>query len=391
MNGKRALSLALLLLTPALAGGGGPAVSRPAGTTINPFGAAVPVTPVTLADLQRGGGVLTLVTGRNVVAATVRGPTVLLAAGSAPATAVVVTRGTGAQRYELQTPVAPGTPVAVGSVRLLPVAPVTLLPGQLPAPAPVVTPTPVTAPAAGSTTPPAATPPAGGATSGRVTICHRTGSATNPYTLLTVSASALAAHRNHGDIIPAPAGGCPVTVSAPGTTPPSPTPPSPTPPSPTPPNPAPPAPTPPAPPEGGSDNDKVTICHATGSETNPYNLITVSRNALSAHEGHGDIIPAPPEGCPTTADGAAPSPTPPSPTPPNPAPPSPTPPGGGSDNDKVTICHATGSANNPYNLITISRNALSAHEGHGDIIPAPPEGCPTTPPPGNGNGNGNGK
>ncbi|PTA67709.1 hypothetical protein C8263_11395 [Deinococcus arcticus] len=136
----------------------------------------------------------------------------------------------------------------------------------------------------------------------------------------------------------------------------------------------------------------MTICHRTGSATNPYNLITVSRNALDAHQGHGDIIPAPPEGCPTTADGAQPSPTPPSPTPPaptppNPAPPSPTPPEGG--NDKVSICHATGSANNPYNLITVSANALEAHRGHGDIIPAPPEGCPTTPPPGNGNGNGN--
>jgi Ca2+-binding RTX toxin-like protein len=35
--------------------------------------------------------------------------------------------------------------------------------------------------------------------------------------------------------------------------------------------------------------DKVTICHATGSATNPYVVITVSENALPAHEAHGDF------------------------------------------------------------------------------------------------------
>jgi hypothetical protein len=39
---------------------------------------------------------------------------------------------------------------------------------------------------------------------------------------------------------------------------------------------------------------KVTICHRTRSATNPYVRITVSVNALDAHERHGDIIPAPP-------------------------------------------------------------------------------------------------
>jgi hypothetical protein len=40
---------------------------------------------------------------------------------------------------------------------------------------------------------------------------------------------------------------------------------------------------------------KVTICHATGSATNPYVRITVSQNAVAAHEKHQDredIIPA---------------------------------------------------------------------------------------------------
>lgn len=44
---------------------------------------------------------------------------------------------------------------------------------------------------------------------------------------------------------------------------------------------------------------KVTICHATGSEKNPYVEITVSQNAVDAHVAHGDIIPAPPTGCET--------------------------------------------------------------------------------------------
>ncbi|WP_104175373.1 hypothetical protein [Arthrobacter sp. Y81] len=39
--------------------------------------------------------------------------------------------------------------------------------------------------------------------------------------------------------------------------------------------------------------------------------------------------------------------------------------------DKITICHATGSASNPYLFETISLNALAAHVGDtGDIVPA---------------------
>ncbi|MGY2082601.1 hypothetical protein [Blastococcus sp. SYSU DS0539] len=50
---------------------------------------------------------------------------------------------------------------------------------------------------------------------------------------------------------------------------------------------------------------------------------------------------------------------------------------------KITICHSTGSAENPYVSITVSEKALAGHVEHGDdIIPAPPTGCPTstTPP-----------
>lgn len=47
--------------------------------------------------------------------------------------------------------------------------------------------------------------------------------------------------------------------------------------------------------------EKVTICHATGSETNPYVRITISDSAVEAHRRHQDredIIPAPAAGCP---------------------------------------------------------------------------------------------
>lgn len=53
---------------------------------------------------------------------------------------------------------------------------------------------------------------------------------------------------------------------------------------------------------------KTTICHATGSDTNPYVKITVSNNALKAHDRHQndeDIIPAPAGDCPTTAPAPA--------------------------------------------------------------------------------------
>ena len=75
---------------------------------------------------------------------------------------------------------------------------------------------------------------------------------------------------------------------------------------------------------GNSGEHKTTICHATGSETNPYVLITVDNHALKAHREHQDgrdIIPAPRDAsgkpfCPT----AAPPPTTPPPTATPPAP-----------------------------------------------------------------------
>jgi organic hydroperoxide reductase OsmC/OhrA len=99
---------------------------------------------------------------------------------------------------------------------------------------------------------------------GKITICHATGSQTNPYNKITVSVNGLNGHSSHpDDLIPAPAGGCPASPAV-------------------------------------ISNGKITICHATGSKTNPYVEITVSVNGLNGHVNHpNDLIPAPAGGCPT--------------------------------------------------------------------------------------------
>lgn len=49
-----------------------------------------------------------------------------------------------------------------------------------------------------------------GSNNGTVAICHATGSKKNPYVLITVNVNGLNGHSGHmGDIIPAPADGCP--------------------------------------------------------------------------------------------------------------------------------------------------------------------------------------
>ena len=132
---------------------------------------------------------------------------------------------------------------------------------------------------------------------------------------------------------------------------------------------------------------KVTICHATSSDTNPYVTITISQAGLHGHSGHADdLIPAPADGCPTTLDehedagdehqdagddgegttdeGTT--------------------DGDGSSEDHadptapMTICHATGSARWPYRTMRVAGHGHARHAAHGeDIVPAPPEGCPT--------------
>jgi hypothetical protein len=153
---------------------------------------------------------------------------------------------------------------------------------------------------------------------GKITICHATTDEANPYSTITVSLAGLNGHGPHaGDIIPAPAGGCPTSPLV-------------------------------------IVDNMISICHATGIEATPYEEITVKLNGLDGHFAHADdIIPAPIDGCPTIPltiiDG------------------------------KISICHVTGSENNPYNEISVSINGLNGHVNHqGGLIPAPVNGCPST-------------
>jgi hypothetical protein len=53
---------------------------------------------------------------------------------------------------------------------------------------------------------------------------------------------------------------------------------------------------------------------------------------------------------------------------------------GGGNADRITICHKTGSAKNPYVEITVSADATANGHGthEGDLIPAPEGGCPSS-------------
>jgi len=149
-----------------------------------------------------------------------------------------------------------------------------------------------------------------------ISICHATGIEATPYEELSVNVIGLGGHDQHpGDFIPMPDGGCPTS-------------------------------------QIDVVRGKIEICHATGSETNPYEKITVSVNGLNGHGKHADdIYPVPVGGCPATlAD---------------------------INDGKITICHATGNDKNPYSEITVSVNGLNGHGDHeGDIIPMPVGGCP---------------
>ena len=151
-------------------------------------------------------------------------------------------------------------------------------------------------------------------------FCHATGDAAQPYELVTITGTDAAVHLQHpGDFGPAPVGGCPTSLVV-------------------------------------VTNDTIQICHATTDEANPYDEISVSVNGLNGHATHaGDFFPVPEGGCPTTTDAVD------------------------NNQGKITICHATGSAKNPYNEITVSVNGLNGHGKHtGDIIPAPAGGCPAS-------------
>lgn len=140
-------------------------------------------------------------------------------------------------------------------------------------------------------------PSSAAASPGKLTICHKTGSESNPWRRITVSSRAMAnansssgrvlrGHMGHtGDAVVVGTAACPSpsVTPAPTTTPPA----------------------------------KITICHKTGSSTNPYRRITVSSRAvtnstsasgkvLRGHMRHtGDLLLPGASACPSGA--AAPS------------------------------------------------------------------------------------
>jgi hypothetical protein len=104
--------------------------------------------------------------------------------------------------------------------------------------------------------------------------------------------------------------------------------------------------------------DKVTVCHATGSATNPFVEITVSENALKnphGHAGHEDDLIDPAGGvCPDGDDN-----------------------GGNGPGNKAEVCHVTGADKDPL-LLSISENAVQHHLDHGDYLPDTPGTCERT-------------
>jgi hypothetical protein len=124
---------------------------------------------------------------------------------------------------------------------------------------------------------------------------------------------------------------------------------------------------------------KLTICHKTGSQSNPWRRITVSSRALASPNsssgqllrGHlrhtGDAVVVGTAACPSASATPSPTTTPPA---------------------KITICHKTGSATNPYRRITVSSravtnpnstsgNVLRGHMRHtGDLILPGAPACP---------------
>ncbi len=156
-------------------------------------------------------------------------------------------------------------------------------------------------------------------------VCHATGDAANPYEEIAIdSTELLNEHRVHAeDIFPVPAGGCPASLV-----------------------------------EVVEGN--ITICHATSSETNPYEEITVSVNGLNGHGDHeGDVIPMPAEGCPVTPLATATD--------------------TDMDTDEIAVCHVTGDAANPYEVVMVTSADLDAYvlANPNDISPMPLTGCPT--------------
>jgi hypothetical protein len=134
-------------------------------------------------------------------------------------------------------------------------------------------------------------------------------------------------------------------------------------------------------PQATASPTQITICHKTGSDANPWRRITVSSRAVSnpnsrsgkllrGHLRHtGDAVVVGTASCPSPTVTPSPTSTPPT---------------------KITICHKTGSATNPYRRITVSSRAvtnptsssgtvLRGHMRHaGDLLLPGATACPSS-------------
>ncbi len=119
-----------------------------------------------------------------------------------------------------------------------------------------------------------------------------------------------------------------------------------------------------------NENEKVTICHRTESQSRPFVKIEISQHALREHMRHGDTTPDAAGNCPTTANGGTTGTT-----------------GttGGTtgttgtvqQRPKVTLCHRTKSKKKPFVKVRVSERAVAAHLRHGDVMPNANGDCPS--------------
>jgi len=186
--------------------------------------------------------------------------------------------------------------------------------GSTATPTPTTTATASPTPTGTATATPTPTGNGNGGGQGRITICHHTSSATNPYVEITISVNGLNGHDHHDDIIPVPAGGCPSgSVSVGGT---------------------------------------VVICVPVGANLKSYvkKTIDLAKDNLQQLLNGGSII-LPATGCPSEVSNQT--------------------------GATIDICQATGVSANPYLPVTVSVSALSSYLNGTNIIPMPLGGCPT--------------